>query len=436
MKILDGHLHTLAASYPKESYVFILASLVNSVGNSLMWPLTTIYVHNVLHRTYGEAGLVLLFQSLAMVVGQFVGGALFHKLGPKRLIVGSLVLTGLAQLGLIAAKLWVPYILTMTLAGFLNAITMPAVSAFIAFRWPNEQYRLFNAVYVSNNVGVAMGTALAGVLAAISFNLTFLFNGLTTILFGAFFYAFLRRFNREETEDFALGGLAQSRESNLVSLLKPYRLYLFVALGMAMVSLATSAWNSGVAPYLNQKGLSPAVYGFLWTVNGIVILVGQPVTSLLNRYLTQSLYARLVASAVLYCSGLWFYVGPSSRIRRLGARHGGRDAGGDVNLPDDAVAHHANDRPFCPVLPGVGGRSRFCRPPSRTGVVWKHVRWVGRESHFCRVDSGHCPSCGVVCPTVFFAHPAVEGFVVPSTLAFILKPFGVHRISNRKTWRI
>ncbi|MCF8568438.1 MFS transporter [Alicyclobacillus tolerans] len=306
MKILDGHLHTLAASYPKESYVFILASLVNSVGNSLMWPLTTIYVHNVLHRTYGEAGLVLLFQSLAMVVGQFVGGALFHKLGPKRLIVGSLVLTGLAQLGLIAAKLWVPYILTMTLAGFLNAITMPAVSAFIAFRWPNEQYRLFNAVYVSNNVGVAMGTALAGVLAAISFNLTFLFNGLTTILFGAFFYAFLRRFNREETEDFALGGLAQSRESNLVSLLKPYRLYLFVALGMAMVSLATSAWNSGVAPYLNQKGLSPAVYGFLWTVNGIVILVGQPVTSLLNRYLTQSLYARLVASAVLYAAGFGF----------------------------------------------------------------------------------------------------------------------------------
>lgn len=319
MNRLSDSMHNWLSGYPKESYVFIGASLVNAVGNALLWPLTTIYVHNVLHRSYGEAGFVLLFQALAGILGQFLGGSLYHKVGAKRLIVGSLVLTGCAQISLIFAKAWIVYILVMAVNGLLNSITMPAVNAFIGFRWPKQQVKLFNVVYVFNNIGVAAGTTLAGLLAAISFNLTFLFDGVTTIGFGVFFLVFLRRLDAapDVSAQMTIGVRPQTDQPGLRVLFKNYRLYLFLAIGAVFATASTSAWNSGVAPFLNQKGFSPATYSFLWTVNGLTILCGQPLTSLLNRRITQSLYTRLTVSALFYAVGFGYMFSLHTRYADL-----------------------------------------------------------------------------------------------------------------------
>ncbi len=305
-EIKIGHrLRNWILSYPKEAHILILASLINAVGNAMLWPLTTIYVHNILHRSYAEAGFVLFFQSLASVLGQILGGSLYHKFGARKLIVGSLIFAGLAQLGLIVSKAWVPYIAMMAVNGLLNAMTMPAVNAFIGFRWEKERYRLFNAVYVCNNIGVAIGTTLAGILAVLSFNLTFLLDGITTIGFGIFFYVFLGQMDLHGVNNLSIGAGLRGN-SSVWSLLRNYRLYLFLAIGTMMVSITTSAWNSGIAPFLNDEGKSPAVYSFLWTVNGIVILLGQPFISILNRFITKSLYLRLVSSALFYTIGFSF----------------------------------------------------------------------------------------------------------------------------------
>ncbi|GLV14313.1 putative MFS-type transporter YttB [Alicyclobacillus hesperidum] len=288
-----------AQPLPKESYAFVLASLVNSVGSALIWPLTTIYVHNVLHRNYADAGVALFFQSLASIVGQVIGGSLYASLGPRKLIIGSLVLTGCAQWTLILAHTWPTYVCAMTANAFLIAITMPAVNGFVGQRWKTVSTRLFNVMYVSNNVGVAIGTTLAGILASISFSLTFFINGVSTLLFAAFLTIFMRRFPNDELEEWR-GGFGATRQDSPARLLSRYHLYAWIGIGSMLVNLATSTWNSGVAPYLNQAGQPPAVYSLLWTVNGILILVGQPVIGFLNRRLTQSLASRLTASAVLY----------------------------------------------------------------------------------------------------------------------------------------
>lgn len=367
MTHIHRRLRAWLASYPRESYVFVIASLVNSVGNALLWPLITIYVHNVLHRSYGEAGFVLLCQSLAMVVGQFVGGALFHRLGAKRLIVGSLILNGFAQLALIFAKAWDPYIAMMTANGLLNALTMPAVNAFVGFRWHEHRYKLFNAIYVFNNIGVAVGTTLAGVLAAFSFNLTFLFDGLTTIGFGLFFLLYLQRIGFRESDTLQLGAGMQADDSSTWALLRDYRLYLFAALGTMMISVATSTWNSGIAPFINDQGKSPATFSFLWTVNGIIILIGQPVISTLNRYVTKSLYARLISSAVFYTIGfafMWRFHGHygflivSMVICTFGEMH--------ISPTNPALITQTTGRsaPFyLGVVGGVGNLGRIIGPP-------------------------------------------------------------------------
>ncbi|WP_213525832.1 MFS transporter [Paenibacillus sp. J31TS4] len=297
---------SFVSAYPKESWYFLIASFVNSLGSSFMWPLTTLYVHNVLHRSYGEAGLVLLLQSIASIVGQLAGGSLYHRIGVKPLIVGSLLLGGTAQLSLIAVREWPFYIAVMMTIGFLNAISMPAIQAYVGFRWKEQRRKLFNLIYVGNNLGMAIGTSIAGVLAAMfSFTVNFTVNSVSTLGFGLFFLFFLKQTVREPQGEAAAvpGGGKPVYEKTTWQLLGNVKLYLFMALGSMLVWFSTSVWNSGVAPYLDEQGRGMASYSFLWTVNGIVIFAGQPLLALLKRYLARSLPAQLIACSMLYATG-------------------------------------------------------------------------------------------------------------------------------------
>jgi predicted MFS family arabinose efflux permease len=292
--------------YPREALLFLAASCINAAGSSFMWPLTTLYVHTQLHRSMAEAGVVLMLQSLAGIVGQFAGGALFHRLGPKPVIVGSLVLQGTLQLGIPFTDSWPVYIGLMVGMGFLFNVSSPAIQAFIGFRWKEQRRELFNVVYVGNNLGVAIGTSLAGLIASISFDFTFLLNSASTFLFALFFFLFMRRLSHE---DLAGGrGDSADKRSGLKSLhlLLRYQVYLFMALGSAFIFFSTAVWNTGVAPYLTGQGMPLASYSWLWTINGIVIFAGQPVVSWLKRIVKQSLSAQLVASAALYAAGFGF----------------------------------------------------------------------------------------------------------------------------------
>jgi MFS family permease len=301
-----ANLKTLFHTYPREAMLFVLASFVNAAGSAFMWPLTTLYVHNVLHRSMGEAGFVLMLQSLAGIAGQFTGGALFHRLGAKKLIVGSLFLCGITQLSVLFAADFSVYTALMALLGFLNSVTMPSIQAFIGFRWKEKRLELFNIVYVGNNIGMAIGTSLAGILASYSFSLTFLANSISTFGFALFFLQFMKRINPGDTAGLTLKKTHMANDQSALRLMMQYKVYLFMALGSALVWFSTCVWGTGIAAHIDRQGMSVAAYSFLWTVNGIVIFAGQPVTSLLKRTVARSLCARLVASAACYAAGFAF----------------------------------------------------------------------------------------------------------------------------------
>lgn len=278
-----------------------------------MWPLITIYVHNVLHQNYAAAGFVLLLQSGAGVIGQLVGGSLYNKVGPKWLISGSLLLQATAQLALIFARSWWPYVAMMTANGFLFAITMPAVNAFIGFRWKEHRRRLFTVVYVFNNMGVAIGTSLAGLLASVSFSLTFLCNGLSTFLFAVFFLIYVSRVGERSQTDVGLGESQTNAPLTTRGLLRQYRVYVLMTVGALFIWFATSCWNSGIAPFLNERGQGVLGYSWLWTINGVLIVAGQPLISWFNRTWGQSLVHRLVTGTLLYTMAfgwMWRAHGP------------------------------------------------------------------------------------------------------------------------------
>lgn len=288
-------------SYPKEVKVFLIASLVNSTGSSLMWPLTTMFVFDELGHNMADAGLVILIQALGGIIGQLLGGSLYHRVGVKKLIVGSLVLNAIGLFALpVTSQYWYFYMALMGFIGFCNALSLPAIQAFIGFRFADRRGELFNIIYVANNIGVALGTALSGFLADISYKLTFIANGLTSLVFAVFFFTYLNRLDHDEGEVHLDKRNTSNTNESIWGLLGNTRIYLYMGIGSLFILLGNSIWNSGVSPFIISEGIPKKAYGFLWTLNGVLIFAAQPIISLLKRWLTKSSSSQMTMSAVFY----------------------------------------------------------------------------------------------------------------------------------------
>lgn len=57
----------------------LCGNFIVSVGSSLLWPLTTIYMHNYLGQSLTTAGIVLFINSLALIAGSYLGGRMYDK---------------------------------------------------------------------------------------------------------------------------------------------------------------------------------------------------------------------------------------------------------------------------------------------------------------------------------------------------------------------
>lgn len=325
----------MMSKYTGEMKVFIWASMINSTGGALMWPLTTLFVHTQLNRPLADAGFVILMQMLGGFFGQLLGGGLYYRLGVRKLLIGALAATSLLQLSLVvtAHADWWLYVMTMTVLGLTNSASMPAIQSFVGFRWADRRDELFNVIYVGNNVGVALGTALSGVLADISFNLTFVLNGLTSAGFALFFYRFLRGQSEESAAAGAVNGTVETGtpvngasangesadgangeekataaraqrgilpERSIWEKLSAYRIYLFMSVGTLFIWLANSLWGTGVAPHIADQGMNFSMYSLLWTLNGVLIFAAQPITSWMKRTIAVPLTSQLTWSAIFY----------------------------------------------------------------------------------------------------------------------------------------
>ncbi|HZG56448.1 MFS transporter [Paenibacillus sp.] len=289
-------------SYSKEMKMFMFASLLNAAGSSLMWPIVSMYVFDELGRSMADAGLALLVHSLGMIGGQLVGGALYYRVGVRPLIVGSLLVhaAGLGALAF-AGSSWPLFLALLSFIGWFNAMAMPAIQSFIGFRFPERRAEMFNAVYVANNIGVAVGTAASGFLAELSYAFSFAANGAASAAFAVFFLLYLRKAGAAAAGDPSVRKSAGSAGN--AALLANLRLYLLLALAGLLLNLSNSVWNAGVSPFLISEGSSKSAYGLLWTLNGVLIFVAQPLIGLLRRKIATTYTAQMTASAILYAAG-------------------------------------------------------------------------------------------------------------------------------------
>lgn len=287
-------------SIPRPILILILGGFINSTGSALLWPLNTIYIHNILGKSLTTAGFVLMLMNGAGIIGSMVGGYLYDRIGGKKVIIVSLMGVTIILYTMAITQNWYVYLTGMTLLGLLQSSVWPALNALVGSLWPEGGRRAFNMLYVTNNAGVAVGTALGGLLAAISFSFVFAMNATSVIVYIVFVLIGIRVGSVTRTNELAAAQL-QTGAPSVTSLPLRTTLSLWgLAIGMLLSWMAYSQWQGAVAVQTQLLGYPLSSYSLLWTINGVLIVGMQPLLlPFIRRYLKQ------VSRQIVWGAGLY-----------------------------------------------------------------------------------------------------------------------------------
>ena len=287
-----------------------LASLLNNTGAAFLWPLTTMYMHNYLHESLTTAGVVMLLMSICMMVGNYLGGWLFDHWDQYQTAVLGVTISTVAIFTLIFAHGWPWFAVLMMLNSLGDGINMTIVNSYGSLVSDHSSRYVFNYIYMAFNVGVVIGTLAVGVLLPISVVLVFTVATVFYFLLAlVVVFALKVRVPLPPKTPRSREKLAsRSHQQALV-------LIWLILLNFVTIHLSYSLWESVMAVHMTNMGIPFYAYSLLWTLNGVLIIVGQPLVNKLSPYVrlsSQIMVGILIFASsfllLIFARNLWAFV--------------------------------------------------------------------------------------------------------------------------------
>jgi MFS family permease len=164
------------------------------------------------------------------------------------------------------------------LAGLTGELYRPASSALLADLVPaGQRVTAFAAYRMALNAGFAFGPATAGLLAKKSFLWLFVGDAASSVLFGLVAWFALPAGLR--------GTRAESTLRETLQVLRNDRRFLQVLCGVLAMALVFVQAFSTMSLEITRHGFSPAVYGMVISLNGVLIVLCElPLTTITKRF--------------------------------------------------------------------------------------------------------------------------------------------------------
>jgi len=275
----------------------IVYSLILNAGAAFMWPLVTVYLHNYLHKSLTLAGMVLLAMSCCMMLGNYLGGYLFDRWSPyKATIIGSLISTT-AIVTLVFFHGWPMFGIMLLFVGFGDGACLTLLNSYAASIKTRSTRDIFNILYIGQNVGIVIGTLMVGFL--LKHGVTLVFT-VTAAFYAALVLITILEFNvhvdrRAPGKPVKPGAPVEAKVGGMI---------LAICGVVLSVYLAYALWESVLPVHMTSLHIPFENYSLLWTLNGLMIVIGQPFVNRIGTHFKLSTQT-YVGVAIFAASFVW-----------------------------------------------------------------------------------------------------------------------------------
>lgn len=252
---------------PREYWLLLGGMFVHRVG-TFVQPFLVLYLVRERGTSETAAGLLLAMYGLAGMPSQIVGGVLADRVGRREtLLIGSVSFA--AAIALLGTARSLPLIAAgVVLSGATADLYRPASSALVAdVVPPADRVRAYGLHFWVINLAFAAATSGAGLLAERGYGLLFGIDALTTLVFGVVVYRGIGDTRPSRDAETAPGSFRDPfRDRLMLGVIVSWFLYSCVYFqGFITLPLAMTA-----------DGLSLKAFGLVIALNGVVIVVVQP----------------------------------------------------------------------------------------------------------------------------------------------------------------
>lgn len=302
-------LQTKTQKYPPQFWLLFGGMFISVLGMSMIWPFLMIYVKGKLGLPMTQVASLMTVNAIAALIFSFVSGPIIDRMGRKWTMVFSLLANGIGYLLFNFTNTLLGFGAVMALRGAVNPMYQIGADAMLAdMIEPEDRADAYALTRMSKNAGIAIGPAIGGFLAGISYSITFYiaFGGL--VLF-ALLLAVLARETRPEGSS---GSDAGRRLGGYGRIFKD-RPFIGLVGGFTLVQVcATLIWVL-LGVYVTENfGMSEAMYGLIPMTNALMVVAFQVVVTKRSKKLHplwvmsigSLLYAVGVTSVGLW-SGFW-----------------------------------------------------------------------------------------------------------------------------------
>ena len=249
---------------PRAAWVLFGGTFINRFGTFVM-PFLAIYMTRQ-GFTPAQAGLAVSSYGGGHIVASMLGGHLADRIGRRHTIALSMFGSTVTMLALSQARTLIPIIVLAFLVGVAAELYRPAAAALLGDLVPPEQrIAAFGMYRFAINLGFAAGPATAGFLANKSFFYVFAGDAITSLLYGLVALFLLPHGLRSEHKD-------EHPAEGLRVALRDHAFLYFLAATLCLTFIDFQL-HSTIPLHIAALGYTPATYGLLLSVNGLLIVV-------------------------------------------------------------------------------------------------------------------------------------------------------------------
>ena len=242
------------------------AQLVNRVA-SFAQPFLVLYLTQDRGVPISTAGIISSAVGVGLIAANIVGGWMSDRIGRKVTMVGGQIITAAALVWLASATGLIELWISAVLVGLGGDLTRPAMSATAGdMVTPERRVRAYGMLFWAVNLGFAVAAVSGGLLTRWGYPTLFLINAVASIGAGVILLAGVPETKPNSTigrEPFIRGFLRDHGTIVLFVVDTVYSLVYFQA-------------YSTLPLVMSQQHISPALYGGVLAVNGVVICLVQP----------------------------------------------------------------------------------------------------------------------------------------------------------------
>ena len=290
-----------------QSRKIIFGICLNAIGGGMTLSLLLVYLHDMRGFTNTFGGLLLAYGSLVSIIASTPMGALVDRIGPKKVMIGGLLLNSAAAFSLSQVQTHFQAVIVITGLNIAGQAIWPSQSVILTRVTPErDRPKIFGFNFMLLNLGLGLGGLLSSLIIQrgdlLSFQIMYWVDASTFLLYRLI----VLTVHGEHVNKYR----PKEHEPKTGSYKDLFEIKPLMFLGIAGIILFTFGYGTiqaGIPVFATQfLGLSPKWLGIIFGVNTLSIVIFQPlVMRVIDKY---SKYAALIAVGLVWALS-WVFVG-------------------------------------------------------------------------------------------------------------------------------